>query len=65
LPAARRFESGCRLQCTTRSRIAAAVGDPLPQRRLSVRTSTCKERLQEIVEARGHLLALHQARRTG
>ena len=35
------------------------------QSRLSVRVSAGKERLQEIVEARGHLLAMRQARRTG
>jgi hypothetical protein len=35
------------------------------QSRLSVHTSACKERLQEIVEARGRLLAMRQARRTG
>ena len=35
------------------------------QSRLSVRTSAREERLQEVVDARGHLLAMLQARRTG
>lgn len=35
------------------------------QSRLSVRTSARQERLQEIVDARGHLLAMLQARRAG
>jgi len=34
------------------------------QSRLSVRTSAREERLQEVVEARGHLLAMLQTRRT-
>jgi hypothetical protein len=35
------------------------------QSRLSVRTSARQERLQDIVDARGHLLAMLQARRVG
>ena len=35
------------------------------QSRLSVRTSVSEERLEEVVEARGHLLAMLEARRAG
>jgi len=35
------------------------------QSRLAVRTSACEERLEEIVEARGHLFSMLEARRAG